>query len=99
MTNRIPCAVTTALVLIACNQSVDIDTAADASRIAQASILVDTHIDVSYRLEDVAAYPNLINGLLERGYSEEDVQKILGKNLLRVWIAVEDYAATTSSST
>ena len=54
---------------------------------------------MSYRLEDVAAYPNLINGLLERGYSEEDVQKILGENLLRVWIAVEDYAATTSSST
>ncbi len=87
------------MVLAACNQPVDNNTAADASRIAQASILVDTHIDVSYRLEDVAAYPNLINGLLERGYSEEDVQKILGKNLLRVWIAVEDYAATTSSST
>ncbi len=99
MTNKIPCAIAAALVLIACKQSVDNDTAADASRIAQVSIIVDTHIDVPYRLEDVAAYPNLIKGLLERGYNEEDVQKIHGENLLRVWTAVEDYAATTSSST
>jgi membrane dipeptidase len=50
-------------------------------------------------LKDVAAYPNLVKGLLDRGYSEEDIRKILGENLLRVWQAVEDYAATTSSKT
>ena len=50
-------------------------------------------------LKDVAAYPNLIDGLLRRGYSEEDIKKILGENLLRVWQSVEDYAATTSSKT
>ena len=50
-------------------------------------------------LKDVAAYPNLIEGLLGRGYSEEDIRKILGENLLRVWQAVEDYAATTSNKT
>ena len=50
-------------------------------------------------LKDVSSYPNLIAGLLERGYSEEDVRKILGENLLRVWREVEAYAATTSSST
>ena len=50
-------------------------------------------------LKDVSAYPNLIEGLLDRGYSEEDIKKILGENLLRVWQAVEDYAATTSSKT
>lgn len=50
-------------------------------------------------LKDVASYPNLVRGLLDRGYSEEDIRKILGENLLRVWRAVEDYAATTSSST
>ncbi len=44
-------------------------------------------------LKDVSQYPNLVRGLLERGYSEEDVRKILGKNLLRVWQAVEDQAA------
>ena len=50
-------------------------------------------------LKDVSSYPNLIAGLLKRGYSEEDIRKILGENLLRVWDAVESYAATTSSST
>ena len=50
-------------------------------------------------LKDVSSYPNLIEGLLKRGYSEEDIRKILGENLLRVWQAVENHAATTSSST
>ena len=50
-------------------------------------------------LKNVSAYPNLVAGLLRRGYSEEDVRKILGENLLRVWADVEAYAATTSSST
>jgi membrane dipeptidase len=50
-------------------------------------------------LKDVSAYPNLVEGLLDRSYSEEDIRKILGENLLRVWQAVEDYAATTSSKT
>jgi len=45
-------------------------------------------------LKDVSDYPNLVRGLLERGYSESDVRKILGENLLRVWTAVEDQAAT-----
>ena len=45
-------------------------------------------------LKDVSSYPNLVEGLLKRGYSESDVIKILGENLLRVWQAVEDYAAT-----
>jgi len=44
-------------------------------------------------LEDVAAYPNLIRALLERGYSEEDVEKICSGNLLRVWSEVERVAA------
>ena len=50
-------------------------------------------------LKDVSSYPNLVAGLLARGYSEADIRKILGENLLRVWSAVEDYAATTSTST
>ena len=50
-------------------------------------------------LKDVSQYPNLVEGLLKRGYSEEDIRKILGENLLRVWGEVEAYAATTSSST
>lgn len=35
-------------------------------------------------LPDVAALPNLTRELLRRGYSEEDVHKILGGNMLRV---------------
>lgn len=50
-------------------------------------------------LKDVSQYPNLISGLLERGYSESDIRKILGENLLRVWRAVENHAAAISSST
>jgi len=50
-------------------------------------------------LKDASGYPNLVEGLLRRGYSEEDIRKILGENLLRVWEAAETYAATTSSST
>ncbi|WP_033077049.1 dipeptidase [Thalassotalea sp. ND16A] len=44
-------------------------------------------------LKDVASYPNLIDGLLERGYSEADISKILSGNVLRVWSEVEHYAA------
>jgi len=43
-------------------------------------------------LKDASTYPNLIAGLLERGYSQSDIEKILSGNTLRVWRAVEDYA-------
>lgn len=41
-------------------------------------------------LEDVSKYPNLVFELLKRGYSDNDIQKILGGNLLRVWKQVEE---------
>lgn len=44
-------------------------------------------------LEDVSMYPNLIAELLERGYSEGDIEKICSGNVLRVWQAVEDFGA------
>jgi len=44
-------------------------------------------------LKDVASYPNLIAGLLERGYSEQEIKKLLSGNLMRVWQQVEKYAA------
>jgi membrane dipeptidase len=43
-------------------------------------------------LKDVASYPNLIAGLLGRGYSEADIEKILSGNVMRVWRQVEVYA-------
>jgi membrane dipeptidase len=43
-------------------------------------------------LKDVSSYPNLVEGLLRRGYGDEDIRKILGENLLRVWREVEAVA-------
>lgn len=43
-------------------------------------------------LKDVSQYPNLIYELLIRGYSKKDIEKICGKNLLRVWSKVEQVA-------
>jgi membrane dipeptidase len=45
-------------------------------------------------LEDVSTYPNLTAELLRRGYTDSDVRKILGGNILRVMRAVEKVSAT-----
>jgi membrane dipeptidase len=39
-------------------------------------------------IRGVQDYPNITRGLKARGYSDEDVKKIMGGNLLRVWKAV-----------
>jgi membrane dipeptidase len=44
-------------------------------------------------LKDVSDYPNLVYELLKRGYSDEDIRKVLGENLMRVWAEVERVAA------
>jgi membrane dipeptidase len=44
-------------------------------------------------LDDVAAFPALTAELLRRGYSDQDVKKVLGLNLLRVMRDVEAVAA------
>ena len=44
-------------------------------------------------LKDVSQYPNLFRVLLERGYSEADIEKIASGNVFRVWRQVEDFAA------
>ena len=44
-------------------------------------------------LEDVSTFIDLTRELLARGYSDEDVRKILGKNLLRVMRSAEQTAA------
>lgn len=45
-------------------------------------------------LKDVSQYPNLFRVLLERGYSEADLEKIASGNVFRVWQQVEAYAAS-----
>ena len=44
-------------------------------------------------LEDVSMFPNLTAELLRRGYSDGDVEKILGLNVLRVMEQAEQVAA------
>ena len=44
-------------------------------------------------LEDVSTYPMLTAELVRRGYSDEDVMKILGRNVLRVMRDAEAVAA------
>jgi membrane dipeptidase len=40
-------------------------------------------------MEDASRIPNLVAGLMERGFSDADILKILGGNTLRVMHAVE----------
>jgi len=40
-------------------------------------------------MEDISKIPNLVRGLAERGFSDDDILKILGGNTLRVMRAVE----------
>jgi membrane dipeptidase len=45
--------------------------------------------NMPFGMEDVSMLPKITNGLLEKGYSESDVKKILGENTLRVMAEVE----------
>jgi membrane dipeptidase len=40
-------------------------------------------------LEDVSKYPDLIEELINRGYSDQQLQGIMGQNLIRVFTKVE----------
>jgi membrane dipeptidase len=44
-------------------------------------------------LEDVSKYPDLTAELLKRGYSDQDIKKILGLNILRVMRGAEQVSA------
>jgi membrane dipeptidase len=45
--------------------------------------------DMPEGAQDVSMLPNITYELLKRGYSETDIRKILGENLLRVMAAAE----------
>jgi membrane dipeptidase len=49
-------------------------------------------------LKDVSGYRNVIRALLEKGYSEGDIGKICGENLLRVWTEIERAAEGQTGS-
>jgi len=50
-------------------------------------------------LQDPSGYPNLVAELLDRGYSENEIKKILGENVLRVWAEVEATARRLQNDT
>ena len=47
-------------------------------------------------LEDVSKYPDLLEELLRRGYSDEDIRKIAGLNLLRAMKKMEQVRSQRS---
>ena len=49
-------------------------------------------------LEDVSTFPALTAELLRRGYTELEVKKVLGLNLLRVMRAAEAAAARMAAA-
>ncbi len=49
------------------------------------------------QLEDVSTYPNITQGLLDRGYSEQEIHKILGGNLLRAMRQAEKVARPSAN--
>ncbi|MEX0611832.1 MAG: dipeptidase [Pirellulales bacterium] len=50
------------------------------------------------QLDDVSSYPFITQGLLDRGYSEQEIQAILGGNLLRVFRGAQAAARTQPKS-
>jgi membrane dipeptidase len=54
--------------------------------------------NMPFGMEDVSMLPKITNALLEKGYSESDVKKILGENTLRVMAEVERVSRELSAS-
>lgn len=48
-------------------------------------------------LKDVSQYPNLLRVLLERGYTEAELEQICSGNILRVWQRALDFARAASA--
>jgi membrane dipeptidase len=46
-------------------------------------------------IEDISKIPNLVRGLMERGFADDDILKILGGNTLRVMRQVEAVAKSS----
>jgi membrane dipeptidase len=50
-------------------------------------------------LEDVTKFPDLVAELLREGISDADVEKIVGRNILRVWKEADEVAARLQKTT
>jgi membrane dipeptidase len=58
----------------------------------------DGAVDFPEGARDVSMFPNITYELLKRGYSEQDIRKILGENFLRVFARAELVARKMSRS-
>ncbi|MBD0369454.1 MAG: membrane dipeptidase [Pyrinomonadaceae bacterium] len=47
-------------------------------------------------MQDIAQLPNITYELLKRGYTEQDIRKVLGENLLRAFARAEEVARRSS---
>lgn len=47
-------------------------------------------------MKDVSQYPNLVEKLLQQGLDENDIEAILGGNLMRVWEIAANYAESAA---
>ena len=52
----------------------------------------DGEVPLPEDINDVSKFPNLIEELLVRGYSESEIDQILNGNILRVWKAVKEFS-------
>ncbi len=59
----------------------------------------DGIVSVPKHLEDVSCFPHITQELLNRGYAEADIKKVLGGNTLRVLKQVEAQALQTGPQT
>jgi len=57
----------------------------------------DNNGDLPLGLSDVSYFPHLTAELYRRGYSNSDIEKVIGGNVLRVWQEVIDSAANLSN--
>ncbi len=58
----------------------------------------DGAVDMPEGAQDVSMLPNITYELLKRGYSEKDIRKVLGENLLRVFTEAERVSRSLSKS-
>ncbi len=58
----------------------------------------DGAVDMPEGAQDVSMLPNVTYELLKRGYSEQDIRKILGENFLRVFAKAERVSRNLSKS-
>ena len=59
--------------------------------VSQIGFREEHRIDVRATLDgfsDYRDFPNITRGLVSRGYSDEEIEGILGENFLRVWETV-----------